>query len=81
MTLDEECDQINAICDKTTRRVAIDSGAVKHILRPTILPCRLSIVPNSTGKHFSGAGGEAIERFGECITVGPSGVQSASSRR
>ena len=28
----------------------------------------MQVIPNHTGKHFSGAGGEAIAKFGECMT-------------
>ena len=28
----------------------------------------VKVTPNDTGNHFTGAGGEAIEKFGECTT-------------
>ena len=60
----EELDEINAVRERTTIRVAMDSGAVKHVTHPSTLPSSVKITPNTTGKHFSGAGGEVIERYG-----------------
>ena len=50
-------------------RVAIDSGAVRSVAHPAAMPTGIKITPNPDGKHFSGAGGEPIERFGECETL------------
>ena len=60
----EELEEINAVRERTTIRVAMDSGAVKHVTHPSTLPSGVKITPNTTGKHFSGAGGEVIERYG-----------------
>ena len=60
----EELEEINAVRERTTIRVAMDSGAVKHVTHPSTLPSGVKIIPNTTGKHFSGAGGEVIERYG-----------------
>ena len=60
----EELEEINAVRERTTIRVAMDSGAVKHVTHPSTLPSSVKITPNTTGKHFSGAGGEVIERYG-----------------
>ena len=48
--------------------VAADSGAVTHVIHPSQLPA--GCVPTgANGDHFTGAGGEHIERFGEVDTV------------
>ena len=48
--------------------MAADSGAVTHVIHPSQLPA--GCVPTgATGDHFTGAGGEHIERFGEVDTV------------
>ena len=68
MILEEEADEINAVRETTTVRVAMDSGAVKSVIHPKALPSGVVITPNDSGKHFSGAGGEIIEKYGECVT-------------
>ena len=48
--------------------VAADSGVVTHVIHPSQLPA--GCVPTgATGDHFTGAGGEHIERFGEVDAV------------
>ena len=48
--------------------VAADSGAVSHVIHPSQLPA--GCVPTGANNdHFTGAGGEHIERFGEVDTV------------
>ena len=48
--------------------VAADSGAVTHVIHPNQLPA--GCVPTgASNDHFTGAGGEHIERFGEVDTV------------
>ena len=48
--------------------VAADSGAVTHVLHPSQLPA--GCVPTGANNdHFTGAGGEHIERFGEVDTT------------
>ena len=48
--------------------VAADSGAVTHVIHPSQLPA--GCVPTGANNdHFTGAGGEHIERFGEVDTV------------
>ena len=68
MILEEEADEINAVRETTTVRVAMDSGAVKSVIHPKALPSGVVITPNDSGKHFSGAGGEIIEKYCECVT-------------
>ena len=62
----EEQDDLNAIQETTRVRVTMDSGAVTHVIHPRALPAGIDVVPNTTGKHFSGASGDTIERFGDC---------------
>ena len=69
MILEEQTDELNIIRDTTTIKVAMDSGAVKHVTHPTTLPSSTIITPNQTGRHFSGAGGETIEKYGDCMTT------------
>ena len=66
---DEEEEQLNTISTKTRIRAAIDSGACRNCTHPKTLPAGVKITPNVSGKHFSGAGGEVVEKFGECLTT------------
>ena len=50
-------------------KVAIDSGAVRHTINPKDLPSGSDITPNTNGKHFVGADGGFIERYGSCKTI------------
>ena len=47
----------------------MDSGAVRHVTHPRTLPAGVLMRHNVSGKHFTGAGGEVIERFGACDTL------------
>ena len=58
-----------SVMQETQIRVAIDSGAVRSVAHPSVMPAGIKITPNVDGKHFSGAGGESTERFGECETL------------
>ena len=69
MMLEEQTDELNIIRDTTTVKVAMDSGAVKHVTHPSTLPSSTIINPNQTGRHFSGASGETIEKYGDCMTT------------
>ena len=62
----EEQDDLNAVQEKTRIRVTMDSGAVTHVIHPRALPTGIAVKPNTSGKHFSGASGDTIERFGDC---------------
>ena len=64
-----EDDQLNAIRPTVKIRVAMDSGACKSVAHPSVMPSGVAITPHTGGKHFSGAGGETIERYGECTTL------------
>ncbi len=69
-------EQINTVQREIKVKVAMDSGAVSSVTHPITIPDDTSIAPNNTGKHFVGAGGETIEKFGTCLTLleGEAGV-------
>ena len=60
---EEDDDQINAVQGITRVRMTINSGAVKHVTYTSTLPSVTSVTPNVSGKHFSGASGELIEKY------------------
>ena len=60
MIIEEEGGEINAVRETTNVRVAMDLGAVKSVIHPEALPSGVAIIPNVSGKYFSGAGGEII---------------------
>ena len=72
--------EVLALHHETKVRVAMDSGACKSVIHPSAVPAGIKIAPNTTGKHFSGAGGEVIERFGECETLMTSSDSSVRGR-
>ena len=49
--------------------VAADSAAVDNVINEGDLARGCHVVPNTTGQHFSGAGGEHIQRHGTCTTL------------
>ena len=44
------------------------SGSCRNVTHPNTIPSGVKITPNTSGKHFSGAGGEVIEEYGKCVT-------------
>ena len=52
--------------ETTKFAVTMDSVAHKHVTHPSTLLAGMKIIPNASSKHFLGAGGETIERYGEC---------------
>ena len=46
----------------------MDSGSCRNVTHPKTLPAGVKVTPDNTGNHFSGAGGEVIEKLGECMT-------------
>ena len=64
-----DSDQVNAVRPAVKIRVAMDSGACKSVAHPSVMPSGVVVTPHTGGKHFSGAGGETIERYGECTTL------------
>ena len=59
---------ILSIAEKVRVKVAMDSGAVANVIHPKQLPSDAVPEPNTSGKHFNGAGGDFIERYGTCLT-------------
>ena len=70
MLMNEDAEEsLNAVQERVKVRVAVDSGAVANTVHPRELPDTVRVEENRTGKHFSGAGGETIEKFGSCTTL------------
>jgi hypothetical protein len=65
---EDEDDSLNAIKQETQVRVAIGSGPCRNVTHPKTLPGTVKVEPNISGTHFSGADGEVIETYGECVT-------------
>ena len=64
----EADESVNALRQETRIRAAMDSGSCRNVTHPNTIPPGVKITLNTTGKHFSGAGGEVIEKYGECVT-------------
>ncbi len=69
LILEEEEELIAAATEEVTIEVAVDSGAVDNVINPDELPCDAQPTGNPTGRHFVGAKGERIEKFGTCDTM------------
>ncbi len=69
--LDEDIgdEPLNAINEHVKVAVAIDSGAVDNTLPPSELPDTVEVEEIKTGRHFVGAGGDQITKFGTCMTM------------
>ena len=66
--IEEDADEgVNSL-QQTRIRAAMDSGSCRNVTHPKTLPAGTKITPNTSGKHFSGAGGEVIEKYGGCMT-------------
>ena len=50
----EELDEINAVRERTTIRVAMDSGAVKHVTHPSTLPSSVKITQALLRRRWRG---------------------------
>ena len=61
--------EINSVRHEVPVRVAMDSGAVRSVTHKMTIPNGVEIIPNTSGKHFNGAGGDVIIKHGECITL------------
>ena len=55
--------------DEVEIEVAVDSAAVDNVINEGDLARGCRVEPNTTGHHFSGAGGEHIQRHGTCTTL------------
>ena len=66
--MDEE-EFVGATTEEVSISVAIDSGAVDNAVHPDELPCDAEPEANKSGRHFVGAKGERIEKYGTCTTM------------
>ena len=63
-------EEIMATEEKVVIRAAMDSGSVASVINPEHLPSGVKIKPNTSGRHFTGAGvGSTIKKHGSCITA------------
>ena len=72
----DELEQLIAnTVDEVTLQVAVDSGSCANVAHPDDMPKGAIIEPNTEDKHFSGAGGDRIKKYGTCKTkcVGSAG--------
>jgi hypothetical protein len=69
--LEEEDDMIGAIGsgDEVEIEVAFDTGAVGNVCGPDDVPANAKLVPNTSGKNFTGAGGDTILNHGTINTM------------
>jgi len=54
--------------DEVTLQVAVDSGSCANVAHPDDMPKGAVLEPNVDDKHFSGAGGDRIKKYGTCKT-------------
>jgi len=72
----DELEQLIAnTVDEVTLQVAVDSGSCANVAHPDDMTKGAIIEPNAEDKHFSGAGGDRIKKYGTCKTkcVGSAG--------
>ena len=63
-------EEIMATEEKVVIRAAMGSGSVASVINPEHLPAGIKIKPNTSGRHFTGAGvGSTIKKHGSCITA------------
>ena len=63
-------EEIMATEEKVVIRAAMDSGSVPSVINPEHPPSGVKIKPNTSGRHFTGAGvGSTIKKHGSCITA------------
>ncbi len=64
---DEGGDELLATAEETNViRAAVDPGPVANVIHPYDLLAGVGVTENRTGKHFSGAGGSFIGKYGSC---------------
>jgi hypothetical protein len=65
----EELEELIAnTVEEVTLQVAVDSGSCANVAHPDDMPKGATIEPNLDDKHFSGAGGDRIKKYGTCKT-------------
>ena len=65
---EEEEPLIASAVEKVKIQVAMDSAAVDNVVHPSFLPGDAEPAPNRTGRHFVGAQGGHIEKYGSVDT-------------
>jgi len=65
---DELEELIGNTVEEVTLQVAVDSGSCANVAHPDDMPKGATIEPNIDDKHFSGAGGDRIKKYGTCKT-------------
>ncbi len=69
LIMDENEELIGAATEVVEVEVAMDSGCVGNVIHPKQLPSDAKPTPNTSGTHYTGAGGDTIERYGTCDTL------------
>ena len=67
--MEEEEEPILATSEVARITSALDSGAVANVVSPDCVPGGTQITPNTTGTHYTGAGGGRIIKHGSCTTI------------
>jgi hypothetical protein len=67
--MEEEDEPILATPEQTRIASALASGAVANVVSPDCVPGGTKVTPNTTGTHFTGAGGGPIIKHGSCTTI------------
>ena len=69
--LEEEDDMIGVVgtSDEVEIEVAFDTGAVGNVCGPDDVPANAKLIPNRSGKNFTGAGGDTIINHGSINTM------------
>ena len=67
--MDEEDEPILSTADTIRITSALDSGAVANVVSPECVPSGTMVTPNTTGTHYTGAGGGRITKHGSCTTI------------
>ena len=63
-------EQLNNVQPAVTHiKVAADSGAAVHVTPPDSIPAGVLVEPNTSGLHYTGAGGDPIIKHGTATTL------------
>ena len=66
---DEEEEVLLSAAEVVRISSCLDSGAVANVVGPDCVPGNTRIIPNTTGRHYQGAGGSRIKKHGSCTTI------------
>ena len=64
--LEPEEELVAAAVEKSRIKAAMDSAAVDNVIGPDDLPAGVEPSGNTSGKHFVGANGSHIRKYGTC---------------